>query len=349
MIGVPIESIAILIAALIAALLVLSVYMVIARHRENRRSLQASAYLETNRLAWYDYLRRDGAGEEVLIPKNLAEVSAVEELFRSLVHNVRGDGMERRISSFSNRHLAGVYRKRLKGRNWGMRVNTLYRIHNFGVDALAADCRAMTERRVSNEEFFLLLLISMKFEPESFIREHLDRLALLSDANRKELLFTMPDNLFEETLRNDGNLDPSVRYTLIDVIGMKADIMRTADLARLFNSPDSEQRIRVLRAFNSLAVLPSSEICEAAAGSDIWQERYQAARMLKRMPQMTAQRLLPKFTEDTMFLVREEAMQFSGLPVASVIGTSLAQSAADHEFQVKQQSGSAEGERRERR
>ncbi|GKV68857.1 hypothetical protein NCCP2716_13550 [Sporosarcina sp. NCCP-2716] len=348
MTAVPIESIAILIAGLIAALFVFSVYMVIARHRENRRALQASAYLETNRTSWYEYLRKGTTSEETLIPKNEAELAAVEELLRTLVHNVKGDGIEERISGFSNRHLAGFYRRKLRGRNWGKRMNALYRIHDFGVDSLLPECRKMAKRRVSEEESFLLLLIAMKFRPETFLQEHLADLASLSSNNAKELLFTMPDKLFEETIRLADELEPSVRYALIDVIGMKADVTRKDLLERLISSPDSELRIRVLRAFNSLAIVPPPELYEAAARSDVWQERYQAVRMLKWMPHDTVLRFLPYFTEDSMFLVREEARQYSGIPAES-IETVQAQSAAAAESKTAPQTEEAERERGDHR
>ncbi|WP_153730282.1 HEAT repeat domain-containing protein [Sporosarcina obsidiansis] len=311
MIGLPIEWIAALIIVLVVALAVFTLYMVIERHRENKRTLLAATYLNNNRIGWYDYLRTDGVPEDHLIPRNDAEVKAVEELFRMLVHNVKEDGMEERISGFANRWMSGFYRKKLNGRNWGERMNALYRIYDFGIDSLTVDCRDMAKKSISEEEFFLLLLIDMKFYPETFVRDNLLELCALSANDAKELLFRMQEATFEETVCHFDELELTIQYALVDVIGMKLDATYVPFLETQFNTKDSELRIRVLRAYNSLGIVPVVTVYEAAVESDVWQERHQAAKMLKWLPQQSAVRYAAHFEKDDMFLVREEAKLFS--------------------------------------
>lgn len=327
MIGLPIDWILALIIGMCTALVAFTIYMVLERNREQRRKLLAAAYLERNLSGWYEYLRTDGVSEEEFKPKNSSEVIAIEELFRTLVHNLKGDNMDVRISGFANRHLAEYYRKKLKGHNWGERMNALFRIHDFGIHSLAEECRELSGHQVSEEEFFLLLLVELKFNPESFLNHNLHKLHELSENDVKELLFGMPDTVFEETVNRMEELDRNVQYAIVDVIGMKLDAKWVPEMEELFISADSELRIRILRAYNLISILPSEVILAEAVTSNVWQERYQTARLLRLLPRQEATQLARKLDGDEVFLIREEARTYKTAITASQ--DAFSQAAAD--------------------
>lgn len=306
MIGFSIESIGALIVGLCAVLTVFTVYMIVERTLEDRRKRLERAYLIRNRVGWYEYIRSDGMPKDVLIPKNEAEVNAVEELFRALVHNVKGEGMEKRISEFANRHLAKGYRKKLQGRNWGERINTLYRIHDFGMDSLADECRKLAKRTNSSEEHFLLLLIELKFNPVAFLDRNSDKLNAISANDAKELFFGMPDEVFREAVVRMETLDRKVQLSIVDVIGMKLELSYIPLLEKFLSHTDSEMRIRVLKAYNSLTVLPSLSVLNSSAESGIWQERYQVARLLSLLPKKDFLLIAKKLENDKEFLIQEK-------------------------------------------
>lgn len=310
MIGISIEMIVALIAGLLIVLTGFTLYIVVERKLEDRRKRIESAYLIRNREGWYEYIRSDGMAEESLAPNNDAEVTAIEELFRTIVHNIKGEELERKISAFANHHLSKGYRKKLRGRNWGERLNALYRIHDFGVDSLAGECRELAKRTKSSEEYFLLLLIELKFYPDTFLDTYADKLKSLSSNDAKELFFGMPDEIFQKTVDRMENFDQKVQLSIIDVIGMKLDLSYVPVLEKYYSSTSSEMRIRVLKAYNALAVLPSIPMLHNSSESEIWQERYQVASLLSLIPKRHLLQFVKKFENDNEFLVREKVSAF---------------------------------------
>ncbi|MFC0231242.1 HEAT repeat domain-containing protein [Bhargavaea ullalensis] len=306
MIGLPVGWVLGGVAFLLGLLLLLTVYLFIARAAEEKRARRASAYLERHAAAWFRHLRGfEPAGNE-LAPQDRAEVSAVEEVFRSYLNNLAGEGMQNRIREFSNRHLAGFYRKKLKSRNWSDRLNALYRIHDFGIDALAEDCRALARREVSQEERFQLLLIDLAFRPDGFVDRNIRLNGNISEVENKELLFRMPEAVFDEAASRLDELEKDTQYALVDVLGMKQDLARLPFLEKLLGSTDQELRIRALRAVDALGIRTPDGILRRAVDSPVWQERFIAARMIRRLPESEALRYAEKLAGDESWLVREE-------------------------------------------
>ncbi|MHC8515469.1 HEAT repeat domain-containing protein [Sporosarcina sp. ITBMC105] len=312
MIGLPIEWIILLIVAMSCVLVVFIFYLSIVSYRDSNRKELSANYLTVNRERWYEYLREDDICDDQLIPKNVAEITAIEELFRSVANNLKGKDLDRRISRFANRRLAEFYKQKLKSRNWGERINALNRIYDFNIYSLDQECRSRLTNKVSSEELFLLLVIELKFASEKFLDNHQQRLQRLTTNDLKELFYSMPEEVFNEILSLKEHLHPNVRYALADVIGMKMDRLHTQALEDLYKSEDDELRIRVIRAFNTLAAVPEIGILAKAITSKQWQERYQVAQMLRNMPKDQANQYVKQLINDNVFLVRESAQSFLG-------------------------------------
>lgn len=310
MIGLPIEWIVLLILAMSGVLFVLLCYLAIVKYFESKRQKLSGDYLSRNKERWYEYLRKDDICDEQLIPNNMAEITAIEELFRSVANNLKGKDLERRISQFSNKRLGGFYQQTLKSRNWGKRINALHRIYDFNIHSLEKACRGRITDKVSNDELFLLLAIELKFAPEKFLSNYQHRLQRLSINDLKELLYSMPDEVFNETVTLKDRLQPNVLYALVDVVGMKMDTLHTHILEELYRSLDDELRIRVIRAYNTLAVVPESKILAKAVVSKQWQERYQVAQMFKLMSETQAAPYIQQLVNDDVFLVRDKAQRY---------------------------------------
>ena len=306
MTGLPIGWVLGGVVFLLLLLAVLPAYLFIARAAEEKRGRRAAAYLERNTAAWFRHLRGlEPAGEE-LIPKDRGEAAAVEEVFRSYLNNVTGEAIRERIRVFSNRHLSSYYRKKLRSRNWSDRMNALYRIHDFGVDSLAEDCRALGNREVSRDEQFQLLLIDLAFRPDGFVERNIHRNGQISEVENKELLFRMPEDVFHGTARRLDELANDTKYALIDVLGMKQDIYWLPFLEKQLDSSDQELRIRALRAIDALGIRTPDPILDQAVFSPVWQERFIASRMIRRLPDKKALQYAEVLAGDESWLVREE-------------------------------------------
>ncbi|KZE38722.1 hypothetical protein AV656_07410 [Bhargavaea cecembensis] len=306
MIGVPVTAIFIGVLLLFLVLAVLTVYLFAARALQDRKSKRAEAYLSRNGEIWYRVLRGFEPAPQELVPNDEAELAAVEEIFRAYLTNVTGNGIRERVRAFADVHLAPFYRKKLKSRNWSERMNALYRIEDFGMESLLGDVRKLDRKKLSEEERFQLYLIELQFRPDGFMDRTAGRLGYLSEYESRQLFFLMPENVFEEAAAQFGELDPVLKFGLIEVLGMQQDLMRLPFLEGLLDSPDPEIRIRALRAIDAFGIRTPDQILERAFDSPVWEERFLVARMLRRVPADEAARYASRLRNDPSWLVREE-------------------------------------------
>lgn len=306
MIGVPVSAVFVGVLVLFLVLAMLTVYLFVARASQERKMRRAEAYLSRNGEIWYRVLRGIEPAPQELVPNDEAELAAVEEVFRAYLTNVSGDGISERIRAFADVRLAPFYRKKLKSRNWSERMNALYRIEDFGMESLLGDVRRLDRKRLSAEERFQLHLIELQFRPDGFMDRMAGRLGDLSEYEARQLFFLMPERVFDETAAQFDQLDPVLKYGLVEVLGMRQDLMKLPFLEGLLDSPDPEIRIRVLKAIDAFGIRTPDRILERAFDSPVWEERFLGARMLRRVPADEAARYVSRLREDPSWLVREE-------------------------------------------
>ena len=146
MTGISVTTVFIGVLLLLLVLVALTVYLFAARAVQERKMEKAKAYLSRNNERWYRVLRGMEDVSAEMVPKNKAELAAVEEIFRAYLTNVSGDKIRERIRAFADGHLAPFYRKKLKSRNWSERMNALYRIEDFGMESLLGDVHTLERK-----------------------------------------------------------------------------------------------------------------------------------------------------------------------------------------------------------
>ncbi|RSK35565.1 HEAT repeat domain-containing protein [Bhargavaea beijingensis] len=306
MTGISVTAVFIGVLLLLLVLVALTVYLFAARAVQERKMEKAKAYLSRNNERWYRVLRGMEDVSAEMVPKNKAELAAVEEIFRAYLTNVSGDKIRERIRAFADGHLAPFYRKKLKSRNWSERMNALYRIEDFGMESLLGDVHTLERKRLTADEWFQLLLIDLQFRPDGFIGRNADRLGNLSEYEARQLFFLMPEPVFEEASAQFGQLDPILKCGMVEVLGMRQDLKKLPFLEGLLDSEDPEIKIRVLRAIDAFGIRTPDRILERAFDSPVWEERFLGARMLRRVPADEAARYASRLCDDPSWLVREE-------------------------------------------
>ena len=189
MIEISIDTLMKGIGALSLILAILSVYIVIKSMKEKAFAKRIKAYIQSKEELWYRYFNNEIALPQVLIPNNDIEMQAVEEIFLAYVKNISNSGIKEKIRKFSNQYLRQYYLKLLLSNKWSLRMNTLYRIIDFNIDSLAAECQKLRKRaKLSPEELFQLLIIYSIFDEPGFIKEFVSFSTKLSEYEYKKML-----------------------------------------------------------------------------------------------------------------------------------------------------------------
>lgn len=306
MIGIPVTAVFIGVLLLFLVLVVMTGYLFASRASQERKMAKAQAYRSRNSETWYRVLRGIEQAPQELVPTDRAELAAVEEIFRAYLTNVSGDKIRERIHAFSDVHLTPFYRKMLKSRNWSERMNALYRIEDLGMESLHGDVRKLGRKKPTEDERFQLILIDLQFRPDGFMDRNAGRLGDLSEYEARQLFFLMPEPVFDEAAAQFNHLEPVLKYGLIEVLGMRQDLMKLPFLEGLLDIADPEIRIRTLRAIDSFGIRTPDRILERAFHSPVWEERFLGARMLRRVPAEAAVRYASRLRGDPSWLVREE-------------------------------------------
>ncbi|WP_424236817.1 HEAT repeat domain-containing protein [Bhargavaea ginsengi] len=311
MMAVPITVVFWAVVAMLSLLAVLTIYLFAARWVEDRKQEAAVAYVERNRIKWYRVLRGLEEADASLVPENEAERMAVEEIFRSYMKNLSDPEINGRIRGFAETYLAYFYKRKLRSRDWSTRMNALYRIEDFKISNLLEDLRKLDRKKLSAEETFQLLMIELQFEPDRFLERTAGHLGQLTEYEARQLFFLMPDYLFEQVENRFPDLEPVLRYALIEVLGMRQDLAKLPFLEGLLDSPDDETRIRALRAIDALGIRTPNRILKQAINSTVWEERFLAGRMLHRLHPGEAAVFAEQLKEDPSWLVRQEILTLS--------------------------------------
>ncbi|MCM3088523.1 hypothetical protein M3557_11390 [Bhargavaea ginsengi] len=309
--AVPITVVFWAVVAMLSLLAVLTIYLFAARWVEDRKQEAAVAYVERNRIKWYRVLRGLEEADASLVPENEAERMAVEEIFRSYMKNLSDPEINGRIRGFAETYLAYFYKRKLRSRDWSTRMNALYRIEDFKISNLLEDLRKLDRKKLSAEETFQLLMIELQFEPDLFLERTERHLGKLTEYEARQLFFLMPDHLFEQAENRFPDLEPVLRYALIEVLGMRQDLAKLPFLEGLLDSRDNETRIRALRAIDALGIRTPDRILKMAINSTVWEERFLAGKMLHRLHPGEAAVFAEQLKEDPSWLVRQEILTLS--------------------------------------
>ncbi len=313
MIEISIDTLMKGIGALSLILAILSVYIVIKSMKEKAFAKRIKAYIQSKEELWYRYFNNEIALPQVLIPNNDIEMQAVEEIFLAYVKNISNSGIKEKIRKFSNQYLRQYYLKLLLSNKWSLRMNTLYRIIDFNIDSLAAECQKLRKRaKLSPEELFQLLIIYSIFDEPGFIKEFVSFSTKLSEYEYKKMLIGFNSEILEQLIYQIHEFPVEYQYYFIDILGISRNLEFLPFLENNLSHENSEIRVRSLKAINEIGVVTNLDKYKQFANSPVWEERLMLAKILGAFPLEQVYPYLEKLLQDENWWVRSQAAQTIG-------------------------------------
>lgn len=299
----------ILYGIVVLAFVLFSLYVNLSIRRlvENRIEGKKALYMKQALPTWDAYFRGEENFHEVMIPKNRAEIEAVEMILITYVKNVSDENVRGKISTFANEHLQAYYKKMLHSPKWSKRMNGLYRTIDLHLDSLLPELKKLEQLKLSDEEYFLVLLAYATIEPEYAFEKMMSLEEALSINQYKRLLLELDDDCLPKLVQQFANLSSDFQYTLITVLGIKRNPTYLSFLEKNITHKDPEIRIRTLKAINDIGLVSNLDMFVPFVTSPIWEERLMIAKLLRNVPVRQAYPYLKQLIEDSSWWVRSEA------------------------------------------
>ena len=289
-------------------LAILSIYILLNGAKENAALRKKERYLQSNEELWYRYFKDEIDLPAELIPKDDADIQAVEEIFFSYVQNLSSPVVKEKIQKFSNQYLWQHYLKLLSSKKWSLRMNALYRVVSFEIDSLFDECKKLEKRpEVSPEERYFLLVIRSIFDEAGFIEEFTNLSTDLSEYEYKKLLIGFDSEVLEQLTCQMSDFPEEYQYYFIDVLGIKRNLNFVPFLESNLYHENVEIRIRSLKAINEIGIVDDLDKYKVFLNSPIWEERMMLAKLLGAFPLEEVYPFLEQLLQDNNWWVRSNA------------------------------------------
>jgi hypothetical protein len=295
-----------------AAMFAMVIYLSLRKWLGNRHARIVDAYRKRLRLPMQRYLLQGGRISKTLLPNdNRLKFVALELLLFHFSGFLSSVEVHDRIRSYAEATFAIQYRKWLKSRGWGRRMNVLFHIEQFGLRLFEKDLLLLLEsnRGVIPAETELIYRILAGFGSEGFIPLLLREKTHLSDLACRNIFARIPEQQLPLFIDLFPSLTPQLQYALIDVIGIRRREMYVDFLESLLSEQEAELRIRALKALSEMPMLLPKDYYLNHAAADHWQERVMAAKLLGAI---RISRFLPSLEtmlSDRSWWVRQQAGQ----------------------------------------
>ncbi len=291
-------------------LIVLSVYVVVISVKEEANARKIKEYIQNKQNLWHQYFNDEIALSQKLIPNNDIEIKAIEEIFLAYTNNISNSTVREKIREFANQYLRQYYLRLLLSKRWSLRMNALYRIIDFEIDSLVAECKKLEKRtNLSPEEHFQLLVIHSIFDEADFINKFSKLSIKLSEYEYKKLLIGFNPDILEQLTNQMDEFPTTYQYYFIDVLGIIRNFDFLPFLEDKLNHDDPEIRIRSLKAINEIGTVTDLDKYKPFLNSPKWQERLMMAKLLGAFPLEQVFPYLEELLQDENWWVRSNAAQ----------------------------------------
>ncbi|TSI11468.1 HEAT repeat domain-containing protein [Lysinibacillus sp. BW-2-10] len=307
MISITVEILLWIIMVLLLVCFVCIVYIMMQRGRVDQQDRRAKRYLEKTKTLWESYLLEDGFFSVVLIPRGKSEIVAVESLFLSYIHNMYNEEVEEKVREFSKKYLIKHYEKELKDKNWGKRMNALYKIIDFHLVELVLIYESLNREMKTKEEQFVLLKIYSVFDKEKFFTIIFSNKYTFSEIEYKQIFSLLDEDILLQLIEQIEELHLNAQYALIDTVSFKGNIEIIKMLENLLTSSDSEIRIRSLKGIDKMGLVKNFELYIPFVTSPLWEERLMVAKVFLHVPLKFTYAYLMDLLEDTNWRVQTQA------------------------------------------
>lgn len=259
------------------------------------------------------YLTGDSDSEPNL-PQNLKlKQKVLERILAGFAHVVTDPAGKQRIKEVAECHLIDSYRKTLKAGDWSERLNALYLIEEFMMDALVEDVKEhLTTREMSGEEYRQTLRTLASFQEESLLDYMLNHpnmsYRLTKEIMRRLSLDVLMDLMHIIKEKGDDTPD-AVRHAFIDYCGEAGYYQLLPFIESMLNDSSKETRIKALKSLYHYHYCTRPELIIPFFTSVHWEERLHAAKLTGVMNLTEFSDYLMSLAGDRVWWVRFQACE----------------------------------------
>ena len=288
-------------------------YLVLMSIRQIHREKVINNYIEDNKDVWYRYLVLN---EEIMLLSNSHTLNetikeAIDRIFINYVTTTNNEIVIQRISHFANLNLQKYYRNMLYHKNWGVRMNGLYRTLEFRLYSLVPDIEHLLKKDkvTSKEEYLLMLRILSVYNRNLFLAHFYKPVYPFKEFEYKTLLSYLDNGYIDIFVKSFDTLSLHLRISLLDYLSLnsKMDTSYITFYENLLSHHEKEIRIRVLKTISHLGTISSVDLYKSFAYSPHWEERLMLAKLIIHAEEDDAKPILEKLLYDETWLIRKQA------------------------------------------
>lgn len=290
-------------------LIVLFFALIFYRLREVKNKNKIKNYIEHRRVDWFDYLLGEDVDGEMLKPKSMIEMEAIDELFFRISYHFASDEITNKVNKFAEQYMNDYYVKRLNSRNGAVRINTLNKIYLFNLlFMLDSVSKQLQQKKVfSKGEYLLIYTILAKFSETDFVAHFMNPKVPLGEFDYKKLLMELNEDQIRVLTKEFNQLPEILQLNLVEIVGVRHYLNWLPLLHYCLDSPIRELRIRSLKSIAELEVADSLLLYEKFAYSAVWEERLMTAKIFRSAPTEDALPVLNQLIKDSKYPVRAQA------------------------------------------
>ncbi|MCR6112459.1 hypothetical protein HXA35_19170 [Bacillus sp. A301a_S52] len=308
-----ITNILLLVGVLLVIQLSLLIYLYIVKKWTIKKNHRADRLFQQLFPKYLPYLTGD-SNTEPCLPQNLKLKQIVlEKILTGYAHVVTDSIGEQRVKEVAEDHLLECYRKTLKKGDWSERLNALYLIEEFMMDALREDIKEhLNSVEVMDEEYRQTLRTLASFQEESLLHYIMSH-PHMSQRLIKEMLRRLPVNILIDLMRiikEKGEETPeAVKYAFIDYCGEAGYYELLPFVESLLGETSKETRIKALKSLYHYQYCTNPELIIPFFTSVHWEERLYAVKLTGEMKLTEFSNYLMLLAGDRVWWVRFQACE----------------------------------------
>ncbi|MGG0656160.1 HEAT repeat domain-containing protein [Rummeliibacillus pycnus] len=215
--------------------------------------------------------------------QNPHQIKAMEIILTKYIHLLSDQDVIIRIHSYAEKNLYVHYKKNLRSRRWGIRINALYKILDFQMQSLAPDVLELlnSSREFSQKEYFEMYKVIALLMPEQLMKPLKSSTNRISNTELYNVLVLLEEDSIKEIMQTFVSLTQNQKIAVIDTIGSKSLLECRDFLHQAIKDENIEIRLHALKAILEIGFVQSIEVYEPFFYADDWRERMLFAKLLK--------------------------------------------------------------------
>jgi len=261
-----------------------------------------------------------GHGGQSFAPVKEYQYEALEDTFSGFLGNFKFDKGFDPIGTFVEQYFVRRYRKRLRRGRWSERMNTLYFIDLFKIEAMQDELiRHLSSKRCSPEERYEIFLLLAEFEYKNLmelLKGSKDIPAFLLNELMSRLVHQdNVDEFADSFIQFSGSWQGAILEVIRDK-NLRSDKLQLL-LEHLITSEHHELRVKSLKTIAALGYVSNTDLIvqwmEGNIGSGHWDtpqaagEKLMTARLMGSIRHETFIPFLNRLIGDGVYGVRSEA------------------------------------------